>query len=165
MQETALRPLDLSARGFGVLWIDHALPFQRSANVTSRWPPGSSALPTAIHLSADVQDTPLRSLRLAPLGLGVVSRVQLEPFHRSASVTWMLLASVKYCEGRDPVKYGDGGRAARSPARLNIPDEVRWYVVADLRGYSTLAEATVQVLGPGEAEERHPQQEAALPPA
>jgi hypothetical protein len=71
---------------------------------------------------------------------------------------------VKYCEGRDPVKYGDGGHAARSPARLNVPEDGRWYVVADLRGYSTLAEATVQVFSPGEAEERQPENEAVLTP-
>lgn len=72
---------------------------------------------------------------------------------------------VKYCEGRDPVKYGDGGRAARSPARLHVPEDGRWYVVVDLRGYSTLAGATVQVLTPGEPEERQPEKEAVLTPA
>jgi Domain of unknown function (DUF1883) len=69
---------------------------------------------------------------------------------------------VKYCEGRDPVMYTDGGLVPRSPARLNIPEDGRWYVVADLHGYSTLSKATVQVLKPGDDEEHQPQEEAAL---
>ncbi|HEY1521946.1 MAG TPA: DUF1883 domain-containing protein [Solirubrobacteraceae bacterium] len=69
---------------------------------------------------------------------------------------------VKYCEGRDPVMYGAGGHASRSPARLTIPEDGRWYVVADLRGYSTLAQATVQVVKPGEPAEREPKEEAVL---
>ena len=69
---------------------------------------------------------------------------------------------IKYCEGRDPVMYSDGGLVPRPPARLHVPEEGRWYVVADLHGYSTMAKATVQVLRPGEDESQEPREEAVL---
>lgn len=51
----------------------------------------------------------------------------------------------KYREGRLPVRYSHGGRYRRSPAELTIPESGRWYVVADLGIYSTLAESTVEI--------------------
>jgi uncharacterized protein DUF1883 len=51
----------------------------------------------------------------------------------------------KYHEGRTPVFYSGGGHG-RSPARLSIPQDGRWYVVADFGG--TSIEATVEILKP-----------------
>ena len=52
----------------------------------------------------------------------------------------------RYCEARHPVFYSAGGRYTRAPARLTIPRDGRWYVVADLHGFSRHAEATVEVV-------------------
>ena len=52
----------------------------------------------------------------------------------------------KYYEGRHPVFYSAGGKYGRPPAELTIPQGGRWYVVADLHGYSVHAKATVEVL-------------------
>lgn len=60
---------------------------------------------------------------------------------------------VKYCERRNPVMYGAGGHFSRSPARLTVPEEGRWYVVADLRSYSSNPQATVEVVKPGHGEQ------------
>jgi uncharacterized protein DUF1883 len=60
----------------------------------------------------------------------------------------------KYCEGRQPLFFSAGGRYGRSPARLTIPQSGRWYVVADLHGYSVHAKATVEVLKPDSSEEQ-----------
>ena len=51
-----------------------------------------------------------------------------------------------YSQARTPVFFSGGGRYRRSPARLSIPEDGRWYVVADLGPTST--EATVEVLEP-----------------
>ena len=53
---------------------------------------------------------------------------------------------VKYTEGRNPVMYSGGGHFRRAPAELEVPEDGRWYVVADLRGYSTQARATVELV-------------------
>jgi hypothetical protein len=47
---------------------------------------GPALYPTAVHDVAEVHETPLRSLLVAPLGFGVVWIVQLLPSQRSASV-------------------------------------------------------------------------------
>jgi hypothetical protein len=52
---------------------------------------------------------------------------------------------VKYSEGRTPVMYSAGGHFRRPPARLAVPQDGHWYVVADLRGYSANAQATVEL--------------------
>lgn len=52
----------------------------------------------------------------------------------------------KYCGGRRPVFYSAGGRYARPPAELTIPEDGRWYVVADLHSNSAHPRATVEVL-------------------
>jgi hypothetical protein len=64
----------------------------------------------------------------------------------------------KYYEGRKPVIYSAGGRFGRPPARLRVPEDGRWYVVADLRGHSANPNATVEVLG--RDGEQHEQDEA-----
>lgn len=75
-----------------------------------------------------------------------------------SSADVMLLDPVnftKYREGTGPVVYGDGGRSSRGPAQLTIPEEGRWYVVADLRSYGQLTEATVEVIHPQADEQPH----------
>lgn len=81
-----------------------------------------------------------------------------QPAESTAVVRWrgsgadvLLLDPVnfsKYREGRTPVFFSGGGRYRRSPARLTIPEDGRWYVVADLGHYGTQAEATVEMLNP-----------------
>ena len=53
----------------------------------------------------------------------------------------------KYRDGKRPVFYAAGGKCGRPPAELTIPEDGRWYVVADLHGYSAHAEATVEIRG------------------
>ncbi len=67
-------------RTFGVAWIDHVLPFHRSASERSL-----PLFPTAVQALADVHEMPLN---LPPnLGLGVAWIDQVLPFHRSARVS------------------------------------------------------------------------------
>jgi hypothetical protein len=76
---------------------------------------------------------------------------------RAAAADVLLLDPVnfsKYCEGRRPVVFTAGGRYARTPARLTVPESGRWYVVADLHGYSVHGKATVEVLKPDGGQER-----------
>lgn len=68
----------------------------------------------------------------------------------------------KYCAGSIPVRYSAGGRFRGSPARLTIPEDGRWYVVADLGAYSGNANATVEVLTHGDEGEQTTGQEALL---
>jgi hypothetical protein len=65
-------------------WMDQLLPFHTSASVVVVEPVVDS--PTASQALADVQETPLSELLVAPLGLGVDWMDQLLPFHTSASV-------------------------------------------------------------------------------
>lgn len=52
----------------------------------------------------------------------------------------------RYRQGGSPVFYSGGGRYGSSPARLSIPEDGRWFVVADFRGFSSSAQASVEVL-------------------
>jgi hypothetical protein len=64
----------------------HELPFQRSAN-------GTTVLledPTAVQAVAALHETPLRTMYVAPAGLGVGWICQAVPFQRSASDTMVL---------------------------------------------------------------------------
>ena len=63
-------------RGFGVRWIAHPLPFQRSASVLSL------LVPTAVHAVAERQDTANNTVES---GLGTVIGIQCVPFQRSAT--------------------------------------------------------------------------------
>jgi Domain of unknown function (DUF1883) len=69
----------------------------------------------------------------------------------------LLLDPVNFTRYRDPsrgpVLFSAGGHYPRSPARLSIPKDGRWYVVADLGGHSVDAKVTVEVLDaqPGQA--------------
>src|SRR6516164_4359666 len=76
VQATPLRK-PLPWGGFGVAWIDHRVPFHRSASGPA------PALPTAVHADAEVQDTPFRPPPWDRLGVGWIRhRV---PFQRSAT--------------------------------------------------------------------------------
>ena len=72
----------------GVSWIVQLVPFQTSANVN--WTPAIRKCPTAVHAVFEVHDTPYRKLSGALVALGVLWIVQLLPFQRSASVTFVL---------------------------------------------------------------------------
>ena len=74
--DTAARPPDC-----GVVWIDQAVPFQRSASGFA--PPAE--LPTAVHAAAAVHDTESRTASL-PEGLGEPCTDHFVPFQASASV-------------------------------------------------------------------------------
>jgi hypothetical protein len=52
----------------------------------------------------------------------------------------------KYCEGTMPVVYSAGGQYRRSPARMEIPQDGRWYVVIDLGGHGGRAKPTIEML-------------------
>ena len=79
-----------------------------------------------------------------------------QPAGTTATVHWhgsaadiVLLDPVsfsKYRARRSAVFYSAGGRYGRSPARLSIPEDGRWYVVADFHGPA--GDATVEVLKP-----------------
>src|SRR5215470_2880689 len=69
--------------GAGVGWIVQAVPSQCSASVTSLLP---SAVPTAVQLFGESQETASSNERDVPAGLGVDWACHLAPFHCSASV-------------------------------------------------------------------------------
>ena len=86
LHDTPLRALPEAPAGLGVAWMDQAVPFQASASVPCR-PPLLKEYPVAAQAVADVHDTPLKMLPVAPAGWGVAWIDQLVPFHRSASST------------------------------------------------------------------------------
>ena len=85
-QETAENPLAEARGRLGVGWMDHVVPFHRSASVTLR-PELLASAPNAAHAEDEVHDTAFRRLTCAPEGLGVRWIRQVVPFHRSAKVT------------------------------------------------------------------------------
>jgi hypothetical protein len=76
-----------------VCWIDHVVPFHRSASDPPLLGPVIS-MPTAVQALADAHDTPARPLPCTPVGLGVCWIDHVVPFHRSASVTVVVLVEV-----------------------------------------------------------------------
>ena len=72
------RALPVAPRGFGRFWMDQLVPFQRSAKVCSSlslfW-----EYPTAMQSVVEVQDTPSRLLKAAPLPSAVDWIDQLVP--------------------------------------------------------------------------------------
>ena len=64
----------------------------------------------------------------------------------------------KFRAGRSAVFFSGGGRYRRSPARLAIPEDGRWFVVADFRGPA--AEATVEVLKPHDKHYKAPEEKS-----
>jgi hypothetical protein len=87
VQETLFNTLPSAPGGPGEALIDHDLPLSFSTKVVTLFEL-SSEPPTAMHLVAEVHDTPERLLAVAPDGLGVVSIDQEAPFHTSARLTW-----------------------------------------------------------------------------
>ena len=84
MQDTACKLLMAAPVGFGVVWIVHAAPFQRSAKVRKVLP--SLHAPTAVQAAAEVHETPLNEDLTAPVGTWVDSSDHVVPFQRSAKV-------------------------------------------------------------------------------
>src|SRR5690242_20219217 len=66
--------------GLGVGWIDHVVPFQRTANV-----PVPSAWPTAVQALLEMHETAWSLVDVAPAGTGTAWIVQLVPFQLSTS--------------------------------------------------------------------------------
>jgi hypothetical protein len=69
----------------GLALIDQPEPLQLSASGSAA-PVELEVDPAATHADAEGHDTPLKSLVVAPAGLGVDSIAQADPFQRSASV-------------------------------------------------------------------------------
>ncbi len=88
VQDTLNRPLPCAPAGFGVAWMDHELPSQNSARVTST-PELSTYWPTAVQVPVEVQETPESSLISAPGSLGSFLTDHDLPFHASAKLTSM----------------------------------------------------------------------------
>src|SRR5579859_250840 len=80
--DTAVRPLSPAPGGATPGWICHELPVQDSARAR-RLPVLNSKSPPASHAAAVAQDTVLRTVNVAPAGLGAVCAVQEVPFHVS----------------------------------------------------------------------------------
>jgi hypothetical protein len=72
---------------------------------------------------------------------------------RGKAANVLLLDRVSFARyrGRQPFNY-TGGLQVRSPARLTVPRDGRWFVVLDLGGYSGRTHASVEVLTPEAAE-------------
>jgi hypothetical protein len=69
-----------------VVWSVQLEPFQRSARVNEMRTGLVLYVPTAVQAVAELQETPDKTLRIAPAGLGVGWTVQSLPSHASASV-------------------------------------------------------------------------------
>ncbi len=87
--DTEYSLLPVAPVGLGVCWIFHFWPFQCSASVNSTLAP-LVRYPTAVHAVAFAQDTSIRKLAAAPLGLGVLRSFHCEPFQRSDRATVLL---------------------------------------------------------------------------
>jgi hypothetical protein len=73
---------------------DQLAPFHRCTK--NDIPTGPLNVPTAVQAVAELHDTPLRTLYVAPGELGLVWIDQLVPFHRSAKVTTLPARLWKY---------------------------------------------------------------------
>jgi hypothetical protein len=69
VHQMPLRTLRFCRAGFGDGWIDHRVPFQRSARVNEFLAPPED--PTAVQALLDVHETSLRMLFFDPAGSGV----------------------------------------------------------------------------------------------
>ena len=81
---TAWRALVVAPDGFGLVTIDHAVPFHRSMSVLVVEPVVEN--PTATQFVADVHLTERSRLDAAPATLGVDCSAHVEPFQRTATV-------------------------------------------------------------------------------
>src|SRR6516165_1634993 len=84
VHDTAPSSLPEAPAGFGVAWMVHVVPFQRSASVADTPEAALTKTPAAVQASGALHDTPCRTL-LAPAGAGTRLRRHVEPFHASAS--------------------------------------------------------------------------------
>jgi len=85
VQDTPSKTVTCAPVGLGVDLIDHPVPFQLSANETY-FPELLTSHPVATHDVEELHDTPLNTLAVAPLGLGVDWTDHSVPFQRSVSV-------------------------------------------------------------------------------
>ena len=103
-------------------------------------------------------------MRYAYHDLGDQPAVSTAVIHwRGSAADVLLLDPVNFCkyrEGKSAVLYSGGGRYGRSPARLSIPEDEHWYIVADFGGTST--KATVEILKPHGGEPRATEEEPLL---
>jgi hypothetical protein len=65
--------------------VDHALPSHRSANGRNPAPVPRDTRPTAMQALAELHDTPLKLVRVAPGGSGIGATVQVAPVHCAES--------------------------------------------------------------------------------
>jgi hypothetical protein len=86
-QDSPDSELSSAPLGFLVRRSAHLVPFQRSAIVDPVRCPLPKVYPTALHLLAEVQDTPAMKLDSGRGALRVRCSAQLLPFQRSATVT------------------------------------------------------------------------------
>jgi hypothetical protein len=82
-QDTEFSALPSVPAGLAVDWTAHAVPFQRSARVTTT--PELTADPAAVQLAADRQDTPASCEEEAPGAPGPDCSAHWLPFQDSAS--------------------------------------------------------------------------------
>jgi hypothetical protein len=121
-QETAKNPLAEARGRFGVAWMDHVVPFHRSASVTLM-PELLTLRPTASQADELVQDTPLRNPNCDPDGLGVGWIAQLVPFHRSARLTpvpELLISNPTVSQAEGEAQSTPNRTLACAPAGLGV---------------------------------------------
>ena len=85
VHDTSSRRLYSDRGWFGLHWIDHMLPSQRSTSVEPPEPP------TAVQARFDVHETPLRKLNCDRGGFGLRWIDHRLPFQRSTSVELLCL--------------------------------------------------------------------------
>jgi hypothetical protein len=90
VQETAFKN-DPGLPEVGVGWMLQLVPSQRSVSVPTELPELSKAGPTAIQTEGDVQETPPKTLKGAPGGVGAGVIRHAMPSHRSATGPLALL--------------------------------------------------------------------------
>jgi hypothetical protein len=77
VQDTPFKPVLVAPIGFGVGWIDHRRPFQRSTSVSVRcWLTND---PTAVHARGEVHETPSSAALVAPAGNGTAATDHTAP--------------------------------------------------------------------------------------
>ena len=103
-----LSTLVTEVAGFGDATIVHVLPFHCSTRVSvleARW-----ALPTATHQVALRHDTEESVVTVEPVGLGLGTTAQAEPFHARASVPELV----------DPTAAQKLGPAHETPSKVSL---------------------------------------------
>src|ERR1019366_15968 len=81
--------------GLRVVWMDHTVPFHRSASVTSVFDV-LNQFPTAVQAVAELHATDVSDVPRLPVGLSVVRIDHAVPFHRSARLSGWLDAVFIY---------------------------------------------------------------------